>query len=83
MLAEQPQVFSSRDGVARQYWQSIGWLLLRGGHVGEQLIDLGNFKSRKRNVELSFPKIPSGLDSHRKTESSHHSDQWLRSCMRS
>jgi hypothetical protein len=21
---------------------------------------------------VSFPKIPSGLDSHRKTESSHH-----------
>jgi hypothetical protein len=23
-------------------------------------------------VALSFPKIPSGLDSHRKAESSHH-----------
>jgi len=22
--------------------------------------------------DVSFPKIPSGLDSHRKTESSHH-----------
>ena len=23
-------------------------------------------------IRLSFPKIPSGLDSHRKAESSHH-----------
>ncbi len=35
------------------------------------------------NIDVCFPKIPSGLDSPRKIESSHHSDQCLRCCMRS
>ena len=28
--------------------------------------------AEKASGPLSFPKIPSGLDSHRETESSHH-----------
>jgi len=31
------------------------------------------FSGLTRSIEeVSFPKIPSGLDSHRKAESSHH-----------
>ena len=36
-----------------------------------------------RYVKLSFPKSPSGLDSHRKAESSHPCERCLGSCTRS
>jgi hypothetical protein len=34
-------------------------------------------------IDLSLPKIPSGPDSHPKTESSHHWKRCLQSCTRS
>jgi hypothetical protein len=47
---------------AFQTW--IATLLLSGRR--------GTFSALPVGVHLSFPKIPSGLDSHRKAESSHH-----------
>ena len=41
--------------------------------IGIDASDLAVVKTQAFGDEnLSFPKIPSGLDSHRKAESSHH-----------
>jgi hypothetical protein len=40
------------------------------------------WKVEVHNTGLSFPKIPSGLDSHRKAESLHHCERCLRSSPR-
>jgi hypothetical protein len=38
---------------------------------------LGEMANNLRDIALSFPKIPSGLDSRREAESIHHLDRCL------
>jgi hypothetical protein len=50
-------------------------LLLPAGSTAWTVLEafsVSHGKSSRAEYNLSFPKIPSGLDSHRKAESPHH-----------